>query len=266
MNAAPNRSESTPTQRQHRYDSQPTPQVRKNAAGKKGARSGGIARGSSHPKRRKPKASTRKPPRPAGIDAVKRQAMIAEAAYYRAERRGFVGGDPAADWAAAEAEIDLQLAGSRASGHWSEKVQRMLREWLETHQSRWSEWPEKLVHLPDSPTPELWSETVNSWQQAVENTLQAQSEWVQMWAEALQSVEGAPSAAKELAIQSKVGIQRWTESQREHWQTCFRILRTSSSHPTPHIRDEAETVLRAWQESAREAMEAYMEKVFGWLR
>ncbi len=30
------------------------------------------------------------------------RAKIAEAAYYRAERRGFVGGDPVEDWLAAE--------------------------------------------------------------------------------------------------------------------------------------------------------------------
>jgi hypothetical protein len=36
--------------------------------------------------------------------------MIAEAAYYRAEHRDFVGGDPHQDWLAAEADIDARLA------------------------------------------------------------------------------------------------------------------------------------------------------------
>jgi Skp family chaperone for outer membrane proteins len=35
--------------------------------------------------------------------------MIAEAAYFRAERRGFNGGDPLVDWVEAEAEINAQL-------------------------------------------------------------------------------------------------------------------------------------------------------------
>ncbi|MEJ2564956.1 MAG: DUF2934 domain-containing protein [Gammaproteobacteria bacterium] len=35
--------------------------------------------------------------------------MIAEAAYYLAERRGFDGGDPSQDWLAAEAEIEQRL-------------------------------------------------------------------------------------------------------------------------------------------------------------
>ena len=39
--------------------------------------------------------------------------MIQEAAYFRAERRGFIGGDPVADWLAAEAEIDALVSAAR---------------------------------------------------------------------------------------------------------------------------------------------------------
>jgi hypothetical protein len=35
--------------------------------------------------------------------------MIAEAAYFKAERRGFKGGDPVRDWCEAEAEVDARL-------------------------------------------------------------------------------------------------------------------------------------------------------------
>jgi ABC-type transporter Mla subunit MlaD len=38
--------------------------------------------------------------------------MIAEAAYFRAEHRGFQGGDPLDDWLQAEAEIDRMAAGA----------------------------------------------------------------------------------------------------------------------------------------------------------
>ena len=40
------------------------------------------------------------------MTAEQRRCMICEAAYYRAERRGFSGRDPAEDWVEAEAEID----------------------------------------------------------------------------------------------------------------------------------------------------------------
>jgi hypothetical protein len=41
-----------------------------------------------------------------------RHRLIAEAAYYRAERRGFRDGDPVADWLEAEAELVVRLGRS----------------------------------------------------------------------------------------------------------------------------------------------------------
>jgi hypothetical protein len=38
--------------------------------------------------------------------------MIAETAYRRAERRGFQGGDPVADWLESEKEVDALLRRS----------------------------------------------------------------------------------------------------------------------------------------------------------
>ena len=48
------------------------------------------------------------------IDAAGRHQMIAESAYYRAERRGFDGGRDVDDWLEAEQEIDGYL---RDHGH-----------------------------------------------------------------------------------------------------------------------------------------------------
>jgi RNA polymerase-binding transcription factor DksA len=50
-----------------------------------------------------------------GISPEKRRRMIEEAAYFRAERRGFSGGDAAEDWIAAEKEI-AELLGEDTSG------------------------------------------------------------------------------------------------------------------------------------------------------
>jgi hypothetical protein len=46
---------------------------------------------------------------PALIDQELRRGMIALAAYYRAERRGFAPGHEAQDWLAAESEVDAAL-------------------------------------------------------------------------------------------------------------------------------------------------------------
>jgi hypothetical protein len=41
-----------------------------------------------------------------------RLSMIAEAAYFKAEKRGFAGGNPVEDWLAAESEVDALLSNN----------------------------------------------------------------------------------------------------------------------------------------------------------
>lgn len=86
-------------------------------------KTGSQAKASKGAGKRAISAATSEAPTPAKAETViakpearqtvtpeERWNMIAKAAYYRAEKRGFVGGDPAEDWTAAEAEIDAQLA------------------------------------------------------------------------------------------------------------------------------------------------------------
>jgi hypothetical protein len=44
------------------------------------------------------------------ISEDQRLSMIAEAAYLKAEKRGFAGGNPVDDWLAAESEVDTLLS------------------------------------------------------------------------------------------------------------------------------------------------------------
>ena len=48
-------------------------------------------------------------PQRAAVSADDRRSMIAEAAYLRAERRGFMPGHETEDWLAAEVEVDALL-------------------------------------------------------------------------------------------------------------------------------------------------------------
>ena len=44
------------------------------------------------------------------VSPEQRREMIEEAAYFRAERRNFQGGDPVADWLSSENEVDELLS------------------------------------------------------------------------------------------------------------------------------------------------------------
>lgn len=57
---------------------------------------------------KKPAAKRAPAAKKVSVTPEQRYRMIAEAAYYHAERRGFAG-DPVQDWIAAEAEINARL-------------------------------------------------------------------------------------------------------------------------------------------------------------
>ena len=59
------------------------------------------------------------------VTSIERQQMIAEAAYFRAERRGFNGGDAVRDWCEAEAEIDARLRAFEES-QFVERMEQLL--------------------------------------------------------------------------------------------------------------------------------------------
>ncbi len=57
-------------------------------------------------------AAPRKPaaPRRRSVTPEERYRLIQEAAYYRAEQRGFAAGHEVEDWIAAEAEVDAKVS------------------------------------------------------------------------------------------------------------------------------------------------------------
>jgi len=58
-------------------------------------------------------ASQRRRSAPTEVSAETRRAMIAEAAYLRAERRGFAPGHEEEDWLVAEKEVDALLSAGQ---------------------------------------------------------------------------------------------------------------------------------------------------------
>ena len=71
------------------------------------------------------------------VTPEQRYKMIAEAAYFRAEKRGFVGGNVATDWLDAEAEIDRILEqqsdakqeGASTKKAFQQRLEKQLKEW-----------------------------------------------------------------------------------------------------------------------------------------
>lgn len=100
------------------------PRRRKAAPAKASAKpkAGSKARPKAQPETHTPAAPRSKPrtrkaaaAAPPPVDPGERLAMVARAAYFRAEKRGFAPGGEWQDWMEAEIEVDLFLA-SRSAG------------------------------------------------------------------------------------------------------------------------------------------------------
>lgn len=77
-------------------------------------------------------------PSPPAVSPEMRREMIAATAYFRAERRGFQGGDANEDWFAAESEVDMLIResgkpaaarGKESKAAFEERLETQLREW-----------------------------------------------------------------------------------------------------------------------------------------
>lgn len=142
---------------------------------------------------------------------------------------------------------------------WSERVLEMMQVWTQTQQRMWSSWLETILGIGRAPTPDIRAKIIDIWEQSVNHMLEAQSDWMRMWAENFKNMEGAPENIKNWADQSQEGLDRWNDTQRQLWVNLFDILRKAAPGATADsLEKEAAAIFRTWQESARKVMEQQM--------
>ena len=103
-------SRRTPSSPDSRSASKPTPKATKPATPEPLTVPPDVTMDAMPPSKARAKRAAVEPPL---VTPDRRRAMIAEAAYLRAERRGFAPGGEEEDWMAAEIEVDQLLSADR---------------------------------------------------------------------------------------------------------------------------------------------------------
>lgn len=188
-----------------------------------------------------------------------RWRMVAEAAYYRAEKRGFLGGNPAEDWAAAEAEVTEQLGENTPALAWSEQVQSLMQEWTKNQQRMWTDWLDFMENLAQIPSSAVWEKSLDTWQQSINNTLKIQADWMVAWTGCLPHLAGASDSITDWAWRSQQGIKRWESGQCQIWDHWFSILRQWPPGSKPYPPEKLANIVRAWKESLHTNLESQLE-------
>lgn len=149
---------------------------------------------------------------------------------------------------------------------WTKQAQDTIKTWTETQQKMWDGWL-KTVGQSAAPTQatEVWQNAVETWEGAVKNTLEAQSEWTRMWVESLTESSNVPKEVTEWAKQAQEMSQRWSDAQQQLWQSWFEIIRKIDPAKMGGAWDkEAQKLFQTWQESTQKLMEAQLKWAKTW--
>jgi hypothetical protein len=150
---------------------------------------------------------------------------------------------------------------------WTDQVQKLMQSWAETQQKMWASWMDALEPKGRSAGSDIWERTVDTWQHSVHQTLDAQSEWMQTWTARFGDIEGAPKEVADWAREGQTMMKRWNDAQRELWGQWFDVLRKAKPEGTAALAQsgKGEEVIRAWQDTARKAMETQMQWAGAWM-
>lgn len=137
---------------------------------------------------------------------------------------------------------------------WAEAQQKMLACWLD------------LVQGTEQPSSKMaWSEIVNAWQSAVQETLDAQARWLRDWTGRVQVISGRPTDLRKNVQQAQVLLLRWTEAQQHLWQGWFHLVQHLG--PLLEAGSQAdEHLLSSLQESGQAIINAQTEWMQRWAK
>ena len=146
---------------------------------------------------------------------------------------------------------------------WMKQAEEMTKTWTEAQKKMWDNWLKTTQQsFGPSQVPEIWQKMVETWEGSVESTLDAQAEWMRMWANNLSSIEGTP---KETVDQVQEMAKRWSESQKQLWASWFEMARKFDPAKMPGLGEETgQQFFQVWQESAQKVMDAQAEWVRTW--
>ena len=150
---------------------------------------------------------------------------------------------------------------------WNKQAEEMFNTWTGVQQQMWNNWLDMTQKTPAQPmnANQVWQKSVETWENSVNNTLDAQNKWSQMWVENFSNIANVPKEALEMVQQAQEVQQNWNSAQRQLWLKWFELAK--KIEPTAMMGgwdEEAQKAFQVWQESAQKIMKAHTEWARTW--
>jgi hypothetical protein len=143
--------------------------------------------------------------------------------------------------------------------------ENLMKTWAEAQQQLLTNWLDTVRKFGGAPTLELWTKTVDAWQAAVKETLDARAQWTHDWTEMLANAKGTPEELRELSRQGREQLQHWADAERELWKGWFNVVREINFRPEPGAGAQAgKDLVQLWQDSAQKMIDAQAALVRRW--
>jgi hypothetical protein len=147
---------------------------------------------------------------------------------------------------------------------WTRQTEEMIRTWTGAQQRMFESWLGAMQGKGSLSASDSWQHSLDAWRSGVQQALDAQVKWAQSWSDAMSSTGGSGAQMGEVARQGMELMRRWTEAQSQLWNRWFDLARQANPEAFTSMmnNDEAQRVIRSWQEASQQAVNAQME----WMR
>jgi len=149
---------------------------------------------------------------------------------------------------------------------WIKQNEAMFKAWTDTQEKMWQAYSESISDFGKSPGEKMWGQTIQAGEDLVKNSLAAQVEWMNAWAENFKTLEGIPQQATESVNQFQEMTERWAATQEKLWGAWFDMLKKMDpSQFTGSWGEIPKNPFQAWQDSTKMVMDSQMEWMRAWM-
>lgn len=149
---------------------------------------------------------------------------------------------------------------------WTKQVEEMSKTWTDTQQKMWENWAEMAKSASTSQAQLSWETMLDTWQNALQQTLDAQSEGVRMWTNGITALPNVPQGTNEWSHTFQEMTSRWNDTQKQLWFNWFEMAKSfdPSKVATGEANFDNKQMMEFWQESAQTINKAQTDWMKMW--
>ena len=149
---------------------------------------------------------------------------------------------------------------------WTKQFEEMSKTWTDTQQKMWENWAEMAKSASTSQAQLSWETMLDTWQNAVQQTLDAQKEGVRMWTSGITSLPNVPQGTSEWSDTFQEMTSRWNATQKQLWSNWFEMAKSfdPSKVAAGETAFDNKQMVEFWKESTQTISKAQADWMKMW--